>query len=354
VRDLTTILVTGAGAPGIRGTLYCLEHNFDRAATRIIVCDMRPDPVGRYFAANCVQLPAPESPDYIGRLLEICRREAVDAILPQTTREIVALSRERDRLAAAGSPVAVGSPASIALTNDKWALMELFSRLHLPHPRSVLTRSETELVEAAHALGYPKLPVAVKPPVSNGMRGFRVLCEQDRWTVERFLSEKPSGDEITLSALLAILRRGKWPALMVSEFLPGPEYSVDAFIGQHLKVAVPRVRQSIRSGITFESRTDFRPDLVDYTLRAAETAGLTLAFGFQFKLDDAGVPKVLECNPRVQGTMVASLFAGANLPWLAVREVLGYPVKQLEPLQDASFYRYWGGVGVAAEGAHEI
>lgn len=86
---------------------------------------------------------------------------------------------------------------------------------------------------------------------------------------------------------------------------------------------------------------------MDWSIRAARALNLEYAFGFQFKEDANGVPRLLECNPRVQGTMVASCFAGANIIWFGVRELLGDPVIGLTgPLEEISFVRYWGGLGI--------
>jgi carbamoyl-phosphate synthase large subunit len=94
---------------------------------------------------------------------------------------------------------------------------------------------------------------------------------------------------------------------------------------------------------------------VEYTLKAGDHLGLTGAFGFQFKLDANGVAKVLECNPRVQGTMIASLFSGINIIWLAVKEALGEPAMIPVPAGKPSrFYRFWGGVGVCDGRTFEI
>ena len=94
---------------------------------------------------------------------------------------------------------------------------------------------------------------------------------------------------------------------------------------------------------------------MDHTIRAAKDLGLRYAFGFQFKLDYADVPKVLECNPRVQGTMVASVFGGTNVIWLSVKEALGPPVESLPAEQkESEFYRFWGGIGVSESGINEI
>lgn len=349
------LLVTGAGAPGIRGTLYALRHNPDQVPVYTVGIDIKAEAVGRYFMDAFYQVPHPETDDYLESLIAICEQERINIILPQTTREIVTLSHHQAALREAGFPVMVADAPAIQTANNKLKLLQCFVELDLPHPDFRLARSEQELVEAAAALGYPQRRVVVKPPVSNGMRGFRILHPAS-WDLDRFLTEKPNGEEIALEELLGILQRGApWPELLVSEYLPGPEYSVDGFIGTHFRVAVPRLRRAIRSGISFDNRLDSRQDIVDLTLQAAEHIGLRYAFGFQFKLDAAGVPKVLESNPRIQGTMVASLFGGANIIWLGVQEVLGRPPRGLPgPLQPAAFYRYWGGVGVQGEHVDEI
>lgn len=340
------ILVTGAGAPGIRGTLYALRRNPDSRPVRIIGVDLQRDPVGRWMVDAFEPITSPESADYIDQLAAICRRHGVDLVVPQTTREIEVLSRHRDELREAGIPVMVSSRGVIDKANNKWRLCSEFERLGLPVPATVLARDQEELLEACEGLGYPKSPVVVKPPVSNGMRGVRILRES-AWDVARFLTEKPSGLDLSLDQLIAVLQRGEWPELLVSEFLPGCEFTVDAFRGSRFEIAIPRRRAVIRSGITFRAETVIREDLMDWSIRAARALNLEYAFGFQFKEDANGVPRLLECNPRVQGTMVASCFAGANIIWFGVRELLGDPVIGLTgPLEEISFVRYWGGLGI--------
>ena len=355
MRDELTILLTGAGAPGTRGALYALRHNPDGVRIRTVGTDLRPDGIGRLWLDAFHQVDAPEAPEYVGSLLALCQSEGVDLVIPQTTREIAVLARHKQAFAAAGVPVMVADAAAIDLANDKGRLLELFGRLGLPYPAFHPTRSPEELRAAAAELGYPARPVAVKPPVSNGMRGFRILREE-AWDLRRFLAEKPTGVEIGLEELLAILSRGDgWPELLVTEYLPGPEYSVDAFLRAQAALAVPRLRREIRSGISFANEVEYRQDLMETTLAVGRAIGLRYAFGFQYKLDEAGTAKVLECNPRLQGTMVASLFGGVNVIWMGVREALGEPVAEVPAeLTPASFLRYWGGIGLQGGKAYEI
>jgi carbamoyl-phosphate synthase large subunit len=350
-----SILVTGAGAPGIRGTIYALRSNPEQRPVRIVGVDTDDDVVGRFLVDAFFQVPPPESPAYLDAIRSICRQEGVSLILPQTTREVVVLSRckeelERDRLR-----IMVSDEQAIELANNKWTLLVRCQELGLPCPAFHIAGTEDELVGCVRKLGYPAQPVVVKPLVSNGMRGFRVL-RSEPWDVLRFLAEKPPSGETSLDDLLRILRRGPgWPQLLVTEYLPGPEYSVDVFLGEKLAVALPRLRKTIRSGITFRSQTELRQDMVTFSLCIARDIGLRYAFGFQFKLDADSVPRILECNPRIQGTMVASVFSGANVIWFGVKELIGEPVCRLAcRVAPSSFYRYWGGLGVRDGNATEI
>lgn len=346
-RRAITVLVTGAGAPGIVGTVYALRNNPEQAQVRVVACDMRENVVGKYIADEFFIVPPAESADFLETLLQVAVEKRVDVVLPQVTWELLPLAETAQEFWRRGINVAVSASATIARANDKWLLLEAADACNVPFPRTVLTRSERELVEAVEAFGYPRTKVVVKPRISNGMRGFRIISAE-AWNVERFLKEKPESVEIRLEDLIVILERGEWPELLVQEFLPGPEYTVDAFRGQTTAVAIPRLREEIRSGITFRARTELRPDLREYTLRLADELDLRYAFGFQFKLTSNGVPKVLECNPRVQGTMVTAAFAGCNVIWFAVKEALGDEVTIGECMKrlDLQFLRYWGGIAV--------
>jgi carbamoyl-phosphate synthase large subunit len=346
------ILITGVGAPGTRGTIFALNRNPDKREIRLFGTDIKEDVIGRYWVDSFHTVPAPESEGYVERINSICRSESIDVVIPQTTRETAKLSKTFQKIEAR---VVVSKASAIEKANNKYKLLKVCEKAKIPVPKSQLVYSEKQLRKAAKELGYPETPVVVKPPVSFGSRGFRVLREKSTWNAEKFLKEKPDAVEISLGELSSILSRGKFPELMISEFLPGSEYSVDAFVGSKVSVAIPRLRKQIVNGISFRTSLEYRTDLVDCTIRAARELGLQYAFGFQFKLDAAGVPKVLECNPRVQGTMAASVFSGTNVIWMTVREILGFPVGSVpKVLRESDFYRFWGGLGTVDDGFHEI
>ena len=112
---------------------------------------------------------------------------------------------------------------------------------------------------------------------------------------------------------------------LVTEYLPNEEYTIDTFRSAKTIISIPRKRTRIRSGISFETQIETNQKLIDYSNKLALLLDLKYCFGFQFKYDDEGTPKILECNPRVQGTMIASVLAGFNLIFYSIAEALNIP-----------------------------
>jgi len=342
-----TVIITGAGAPGIAGTIYALKAPSQSICFRIITTDINPTPVGQYLADGFYQLPAPENEHYLPTLLEIVRKENVKVIIPQTTREINILSQHKKTFREQNCEIVVSDYAGIHRANDKYHILKECEKTGVPYPRYHLINNQDQFQAALAQLDYPKQKVVVKPRHSNGMRGLRILTEEPM-DIDTFVNTKPSGLTINLENLLRIFDTGIIPQFLVTEYLPGDEYSVDVFRNHSGIVVIPRLREQIRSGISFHTTVTLREDIIDYSRRLAQSLDLHFCFGFQYKLDDAGVPKILESNPRVQGTMVTSVFAGFNMVYQSVIQCLGLPVVCDQALvkDNVQFKRYWGGISI--------
>ena len=342
---MTTILITGAGAPGIAGTIYSVRQNPDKKPFRIISTDISENPVGRFLSDAFYVLPKPESSNYLEILKDIVRKENVDVIIPQTTREIDLLSKHKASL---DCKVIVSGGENIARANDKYLIIKECEKTGVPFPKYFLVTDTKSLNDAIYSIGYPEKKVIVKPRMSNGLRGVRIITEQIL-TLESYLGDKPSGLEIDLTTFMKIFEGVEtFPELLVTEYMPGEEYSVDVFRTPKQTVIIPRIRKSIRSGISFETVVDLqREDIIAYSQKLAESLDLNYCFGFQFKLDENDVPKKLESNPRVQGTMIAAAAAGCNMIYYSIVEALNPDGTYKFDLKDkVEFKRYWGGVGI--------
>ena len=344
------VLITGAGAPGISGTIYSLQNNPDAIKFRIVTIDIKNNPIGKFLSNIFYKVPPPESNDYLLTLGRIIEKEKVRVVVPQTTREIISLSQKKPELEKMGVSIVVSDYDCIKRANDKYLIMKECEKVGVPYPKYFLIDNERDFVKALDALGYPENKVVVKPRVSNGLRGLRIITE-DILSLDRFLNDKPSGLEMDLHSILKIFSTGKFPEMLVQEYLPGKEYTVDAFRNSKEIIVIPRVRKSIRSGISFDTIVDFRKDIIEYSKKLAFSLNLKYCFGFQFKLDSRGIPKILECNPRVQGTMVTSTFAGFNMIYHSVKQALGEEIDldNLKIQDGVEFKRYWGGIGIDRE-----
>jgi len=344
--DVISIIITGAGAPGIAGTIYSLRNNPDNVKFTIISTDIKENSVGKYLSDEFYVIPPPEDASYINVMKRIAKENDSKVILPQTTREIVKLSMYRKEFEDDGINIIVSNYEKLIVANDKFLLLEKAREFDIPYPKYYLINSQNSFMEAIEEIGYPEKRVVVKPRVSNGMRGLRIITSK-KWNVERFLTEKPEGVEIDLNSFIYIFEEEKWPELIVTEYLPGEEYTVDVFRDKGEIAVIPRLRKSIRSGITFEAQVELRKDLIDFSKRLSEILDLDYCFGFQFKLSEEGIPKILECNPRVQGTMVVSTFAGFNMIYYAVKKALGFEINlDTLNLREVQFWRYWGGIAI--------
>ncbi len=344
--DDLTVLVTGSGAPGIAGTLYSLKNNFDGRRISVIGTDISDEAVGKYLCNKFFKIQRPSSEEYLPDLLSICEDEGVDVLLPQNTAELSILAEHRGNLEKAGTKVAVSSKKSIDIANNKYELMRRASALNIPVPEFYLVRKQEDLISRAEELGWPGRPVVVKPPISNGMRGLRIIDESvDRKSL--FFSEKPGGVRVGMRDLVDVLGPA-FPELLITEYLDGAEYTVDALKSGRLDV-IPRKRDMIKNGITFNGTVERNDEIIEHSTRLCRDTGLDFAFGFQFKLDRDGRPGLLECNPRVQGTMVLATFAGANVIYGAVKHALGEEVPEFRVKWGTRILRYWGGIGVDGE-----
>ncbi len=346
--DMVRVLITGGGAPGIVGTLYSLKNNYDGRKIYTVCVDAQNDVVGKYLCDKFYRVPYPEEPSFMLRIIEICTKENIDVILPQVTRELPVLSKNIELLHKHGVEITISSHNSILVANNKYELMKTACKLGLPCPKFKLVSTWDELLDAAYELGYPQKPVVVKPPVSNGMRGLRIIDPGRNWK-KAFYIEKPNGLYIKLSWLYDILG-DKFDKLIVMEYLPGSEYTVDvlAYKGK-IHVIIPRKRLEVKMGITFKGIVEKNIQIIKQASKLSNNLNLEFAHGFQFKLDSTGAPKILECNPRIQGTMVISTLAGANIIYDSIKLALGEKIKEYSDSDikwNLKFLRYWGGIKV--------
>ena len=126
---------------------------------------------------------------------------------------------------------------------------------------------------------------------------------------------------------------GKNPRLLVTEFLPGEELSVDCFtdINGKLMFIGPRTRERIQMGISFRSTAvEVTEEIKHIAHRINETVSINGAWFFQVKKDRDGKFKLMEFAPRQSSTMGLYRHNGVNFALLTLFNAMGKQVEILE------------------------
>ena len=308
------VLVTAAGAPGTAALLRALRQNGEREIT-LVGCDMSDRTIGRHLCDTFRQVPPGSSPIFGQAVLQLCRDERVDAVLPQSSHDLPGLAAAHADFAAAGIAVLVASPEAIATSNDKAACYELLGEIGVRVPRWQRVRGGRELARAAGELGYPGVPVCFKPVAGSGSRGFRILDPTvDR--AEQLLHERPGSLAMRLEEVTDVLPEVGGDELLVMELAEGGERTIDGIAsGGRVLLGHPKTREAMRAGLAMYFETLDNPGLMAVAERIAGALRLDHFFNIQL-VGDA----VIEVNPRISTIVYQE---DLNLPYLGLKHALG-------------------------------
>jgi hypothetical protein len=193
---------------------------------------------------------------------------------------------------------------------------DFYSHVDLPlaPPADFETFSNYDEFTAAYDRLRAKHKVlCVKPSVGVYALGFSVLDEEKSSTQILFeglpyrigLQDFKNG----------LMHLNNFPLMMVMEYLPGDEYSVDCVADNgKLICAVPRKKSS---GIGRGQTIDCRADILTCVEKLADDYKLNGIFNAQFREGENGL-SLLEINARMSGGIGMACMAGVNLPFIAL------------------------------------
>jgi len=306
-----TLLRTAAGSPPAV-TQY---QAFRALGCRIVAADCDPASVGFHFADAACVVPRVGAPGYLERMLEVCRREAVDLFLPALDEELAICGEHRARFEELGTRLLLSGPRALAVCADKLRMFESFRALGVPAPATVAAGDYREGTLGSY-------PVVVKPRRGRGGAGVHLARSH---------------------AEAAFFARYVEDAV-VQERLEGVEYTIDVLATEDSRVRVfsPRQRLATESGISSKGLTHWREDLLEPV--AALVRGLELAgpVNVQCFVGAGGRAVFTEVNARLAGTAILSQAAGVPLFQGILDLARGRePEPWLKPCKPLLMFRYW-------------
>ncbi len=307
-------MVTASGAPGTAALLRALRMNGERSV-RLVGTDMSPQAIGKHFCDRFYVVPRGGDPAFADTILEVARAERADAVLPQSSFDLMGLAEARDRFHTDGIAALVSSPEAIRRSNDKAETYALLDRIGVRAPAWRRVTGGRELAEAAGELGYPDRPVCFKPVFSSGSRGFRILDPAvDR--AKQLLEERPGSVAMRLEEALDLLPGTGGPELLVMELATGKERTIDGIAGSgRILLGHAKTREAMRAGLAMYFATLDDPGLLETAGRIVAELGIDHFFNIQLVGD-----QVIEINPRISTIVYQD---DLNLPYLGVKHALG-------------------------------
>lgn len=217
-------------------------------------------------------------------------------------------------------------PAAGQRVRDKHLMRQALAAAGVPGPRFRLVREAGGLEAAAEAVGYP---VVVKPTRSAGSVGVSLASCLDE--VRSAYAAIASDTALDLGTRLG-------PDVLLEQFIPGPEFSVEGFV-QHGRTTVVSITEKLVSdpphfvelGHTVPASIEPASErqIVSWTSDVVRALGIDCTvFHLELRLRN-GVPHVIELGARLPGDSIGSLIEmsrGVNLADVFVQLATGQQV----------------------------
>lgn len=308
------VLVTDAGTTKALATVRALAPRCDvmtLASTRLALAAW-----SRYSRKHFVVRPRVPS-EYGAAVLEACTRTGIDVVVPPEEQSSWLLARERAFFDAAGVKLAVPSVVALEVVMDKAQTLDAARRAGVPVPRSALLTEVDQLQAAARSLGFP---LVIKPRFSN------------YWTGHRFVATDGVAYARSEPELTAQIRaiRSSLPLPILQEFIPGRGHGVFLMLGAGGEVLGEFAHERLRdlrptgSGSVLRRSVPLDSHLRGLAVELLRHIGWRGVAMVEFRDDDRdGVPKLMEINGRLWGSLQLATDAGVNFPQLLVDDALG-------------------------------
>lgn len=338
MENLINILVTGGGAPGAPGIIKAL-----RSVNRfnLFSCDVHSVTAGKLLANDYFTVLQGDNEEYCNDLLTKCLQRNIKVIFPITTKELIPLSVNKSIFKQNGIDIIVSDFEPLQIANNKGLLYQHLQNADIAVPSFFVTNTLDEFKKAAQQLGYPNTKFIFKPCQANGSRGFRIV-ENGKSEHDLLFNEKPNATFISYEKTIEILSEKPFPSLVVSEYLPGKEYTVDCLVENgKTQCIIPRSRDKMNNGISVAGTIEKNQEIIDYCRSILDSLPLDGPIGIQVKYSSKNAPLLVEINPRIQGTSVACIGAGVNIPAVCVYQKLAFQSEEISVKWGTQFIRYY-------------
>lgn len=246
--------------------------------------------------------------NYIPNLLEICKKDRIDCLIPTIDTDLMLLSKNKHMFEEIGTKVLISAEEKVKLCRDKNYTADYFHRLGLKSPSPINNLDKFELM-----LGQGKIsfPVFIKPKDGSS-------------SIDAYKAKNLS--DLRVYA-------GKIGDYIIQPYIDGTEYTIDIFCdyeGNPVFIT-PRERMVVRAGEVLKTRIvqdkvmieEMKTLIEDYKPSGQITVQL-------IKERASGDNYYIEINPRFGGGAPLSIKAGADSAEAVLRMLQGEKLSYVE------------------------
>ena len=241
-------------------------------------------------------LPRQNDPEFITQLLDLCKREKVNMVIPLIDPDLTELAKNKTVFHKIGVTILCSDVDVIDICRDKINTSIFLTKNNFPSPQL--------LSHDAARTGC--FPLFIKPREGSGSANiFKInsLAELDF-----FVDYVPNN--------------------IIQTFSEGSEYTVDVFndFGGKSLIALPRRRLKVLAGEVSTGRIERNTEIETLAKNVAEKLGVIGPSNVQIIQSNNGL-EVIEINPRFGGGTPLSIEAGAPFPEWTIQLALEQNLK---------------------------
>lgn len=286
---------------GRRGELIKDFHKTLGADGKIVATDCSPYAPALYMADKSYIVPPISDKKYIDTLLEICKKEQIQAVMTFIDPEIEVLAGNRGRFEKIGTEVLVPFYESARLCFDKYLLYRHLRENGIP---TIQTYAGMEEFLEDLQNGKIGFPVFVKPRTGSGSVGARAIADMEE--LRMAIQEDPT--------------------LIIQELMDGTDLDADVYVDiKNRKVASVFAKKKLSTTVGGANKTISFTDerLFRQICRITETLELYGPNDMDFFFKN-GEYFLSEINPRFGGAYLHAYAAGVDFIKLIENNVNGF------------------------------
>lgn len=310
------VLITSAGVASAINIIKSLRLQKEFNIT-IITTDVDELAAGLYLANHYYISPLINNFEkYLEFLITICKKHRVEVLYPCYSKELSSISSAKKSFEAIGVKILISSPETIDLCNDKVKMNEFALKLGIKVPK-IYTNGDIKNISDSD------FPLFVKPVIgSSSIDAIKIDSRKD---LDYFLD--------------------KYTNPIVQGYIDGQEVTVDVFCNKNSEpiVVSPRLRLSTKAGQSVKGKTIDNTLFIEVVEKLCKAVKMVGACNIQFIMARSELT-LIEINPRyAAGGLMLTVYAGANIPQLALKEMLGIQIteKECQVRPGVLMSRYW-------------